>query len=217
MKLSENKSLVLSTSTKKDGNMSLFKGDAKNVVKNREKFLERLGLNTSEIVVLKLVHKSNVHIATEKDLGKGAIDKTTAILKDALITNAKEVYLFVLTADCLPIAVYDPVNQAIGLIHASKYNIDSIIAKTIKKMTHEFKTRPKDLVFEIGPSIGPCHYNKDLWLKAQKQIEALGVEKKNMYNEKICTYSENYYSHREFTEKGLNEDNRVATVFGMKG
>lgn len=216
MKLSENKRLILSTSTKKDGNMSLFKGDAKNIVKNREKFLERLGVNMRMIVVLKLVHKSSVHIATEKDLGKGSTDKTTAITKDALITNSKGVYLFVLTADCLPIAVYDPVNQAIGLIHASVHNIDSIIDKTIEKMILEFKTRPKDLVFEIGPSIGQCHYHSDLWTQAQKQIEALGVEKKNIYNDKICTYSENYYSHREFTEKGLEEDNRVATVFGMK-
>lgn len=216
MKLSENKTLILSTSTKKDGNMSFFRGELKNVVENRIKFLKKIGLDIHMIVVLKLVHESNAHLADEKDLGKGSQDKVSAISKDALITNKKDLYLFILTADCLPIAVYDPVNQAIGLIHASVHNIDSIIDKTIKKMTLTFKTKPKDLFFEIGPSIGPCHYDKDLWTQASKQIEALGVEKKNIYNDKICTYSENYYSHREFTEKGLNEDNRVATVFGMK-
>ena len=200
MKLSENKKLTLLTSTKNDGNMSLFKGNSKNVGKNRERFLGEHGLNTRKIVVLKLVHKSNVRLATEKDLGKGSTNKTTAILKDALITNAKGVYLFVLTADCLPIAVYDHVNQAIGLIHASRHNINLIIGNTTKKMALEFKTKPKDLVFEIGPSIGPCHYDKDLWTEAENQIMALGVEKKNIYNDKICTYSENYYSHREFTE-----------------
>mgnify|MGYP001559621249 FL=1 len=83
-------------------------------------------------------------------------------------------------------------------------------------MALEFKTKPKDLVFEIGPSIGPCHYNQDIWTEAQKQVVAFGVEKKNIYNDKTCTYSENYYSHREFTEKELNEDNRIATVFGLK-
>lgn len=208
--------LILETSTVKDGNMSLFKGNTKNVLKNREKFLKSHGVTMRKIVVLKLVHKSNVQIATKKDLGKGSIDKTTAIPKDALITNVKGIYLFVLTADCLPIAVCDHANQAIGLIHASRHNINSIIGSTIKKMTLEFKTKPKDLVFEIGPSIGPCHYNKDLWTQAQKQIEALGVQRKNIHNDKVCTYSENYYSHREFIEKELNEDNRVATVFGMK-
>lgn len=216
MKLSENKKLILSTSTKHDGNMSLFRSNPDNAVKNRKKFIERLGLDLDNIVVLKLVHKSSVHLATEKDLGKGSVNKTSAIHKDALITNTKRLYLFVLTADCLPIAVYDPVNQAIGLIHVSAHNIDSIIDKTIRKMAHTFKTKPKDLVIEIGPSIGPCHYRFDLWTQAQKKLEALGVKKKNIYNDKICTFSENYYSHREFVENNLEEDSRVATVFGMK-
>lgn len=216
MNLSKNSHLTLATSTKKDGNMSLFKGDSKNILKNREKFLNKFNLNLENIVVLKLTHKAGVHVVTKKDFGKGAKDKLSAIHKDALITNAKNIYLFMLTADCLPIAIYDPNHHAIGLIHASAHNIDSVIEKTMLKMSLLYKTNPNDLICEIGPSIGPCHYPKDLWTQAQMNMESSGVKKANIYNDKICTYSQNYYSHREFIEKNKSEDNRIATLFGMK-
>lgn len=217
MELDRNK-IVLVTSTKKDGNMSFVKGDIKNTLKNREEFLNENGISLNEIVALQTPHESSVYVAAKKDLGKGASEGQTAIAMDALITNQKQVFLFLLTADCLPISLYDRANEAIGLLHASRHNINSIITSTVEKMQSEFKTKPKDLIVEIGPSIGPCHYQTDLWKTAANELTKAGISKENIKNTKKCTYHTlKYYSHRRFVEKKLKEDYRIATILGMRG
>jgi len=43
---------------------------------------------------------------------------TQEIYADAVITQSSQLALFVLTSDCLPIVLYDPMTQSIGVIHA---------------------------------------------------------------------------------------------------
>ena len=215
MKLKDFPELLLQTSKVKDENMSFFVGE-KGALKNRGKFIKKTGLDFDKLIVLYLQHKEKVYLATNKDLGKGGTEKRTAIKADALITNKKNVNLFLLTADCLPIAVYDPKNKVIGLIHASRHNIRKIINNTIKKMEKDFGTNPKDLVVNIGPSIGPCHYEIDLWKIAGEELEKFGVSENQIENPRICTFeSAEYFSHRESKAKNIS-DNRFATIFGMK-
>lgn len=215
VKISDYKNLLLISTTVKDGNMSLFVGE-KGAIENRKKIAKKLEIDSNKFVVLYLQHKNKVYKATENDRGRGSDSIKTVIKADALLTDSIETYLFVLTADCLPISVYDPENQAIGLIHASRYNIDKIIKETIEKLINEFKTKPKNLAVNIGPSIGLCHYDIDLWKIAGNELKSLGVEEKNIFNQKICTFeSDDYYSHRKAKTKNTF-DNRFATVFGMR-
>ena len=54
---------------------------------------------------------------------------------DAVITNQKNLPLGILTADCVPILLYDYVNNIIGCIHAGwKGAYSGIIENTIIKM-----------------------------------------------------------------------------------
>lgn len=216
MRLSKIKTIVFVTSSKADGNMSFVKGNVSSTLDNRTEFLQKHGISLNEIVALQTPHGSSVYFATKKDLGKGAKEAETVISKDALITNQKRVFLFLLTADCLPIAFYDSENKAIAIAHASRHNIQSIITSTISKMEEKLNTKPQYLLVEIGPSIGPCHYQTDLWKITAKQLDSNGVPKSNIYNNKKCTYhAQNQYSHREASEKNLKEDNRQATILGM--
>ena len=130
---------------------------------------------------------------------------------DALITNIPNVPLLIFTADCVPIAIIDKKNKAIGLAHAGwRGTYDEIAKKTIEKMKENYNTNSEDLVCMIGPSIGACCYevSKDL------------VEKFNMNftnsNEKFYTIVEDRYKLdlrkvNEFILKecGVKEDNIV--------
>lgn len=215
MKIHDFPNLVLNYSTKRDGNMSFVVGE-KGALQNRKRFLNSLGLKLENTVFLLLRHTDKVYKATKNDLGKGASNVRIVIEKDALITNKSKIYLALLSADCLPIAVYDSKKNAIGLLHASKYNNSKIIKNTIQKMRKSFGSKPKDLVVNIGPSIGPCHYEIDLWNIAENELTTFGVLKKNIYNPKICTFeASDYFSHREAKAKDLPR-NRFATLFGMK-
>ncbi len=206
MKISENNQLIFVTSKVSDGNMALAKGEQGNVEENRQKFFKSLGISSEKVVVVSVVHGSIVvHIDSS--------DMDSKVEADGLITDKKGIYLTMLTADCLPIGLYDSKTNTIALIHASRHNIDTIITATI----NELQTDPSNLVAEIGPSIGPCHYQMDLWTKAEELLMQNGIKKENIHNQKLCTYeSPDYYSHREFTEKNLSQDNRMITVFGIK-
>ena len=92
---------------------------------------------------------------------------------EALITNIPNTPLLIFTADCVPIAIIDKKNKAIGLAHAGwRGTYDAIAKKTIEKMADNYNTNPKDLVCIIGPSIGPCCYevSKDLVEKFEKKV-----------------------------------------------
>ena len=60
---------------------------------------------------------------------------------DALITNIEGLALGVVTADCVPILIYDLKNQVIGCIHAGWRGASlGIIENTIKRIKkNEFK------------------------------------------------------------------------------
>jgi polyphenol oxidase len=76
---------------------------------------------------------------------------------DALITNLPCVALAIRTADCLPVLIADPRNQAVAAVHAGWRGVAcEIVPKTVDAMTHQFGSRREDLVVAIGPAIGPC-------------------------------------------------------------
>ncbi len=174
---------------------------------NFKKFLNLVGTSFENTVKAKIEHKDKVLLVDFNDRGK-------TIPGDALITQGKNVYLAILTADCLPISIYDPKTSVISLVHLSNKNKEDVLVKTIETMKKEFKTDTKNLIIEIGPSICSNHYQANLWDEAEKNLMELGVNKENINNEKICTFeSSDFFSHRKaMTENG--KDPRFATVFG---
>lgn len=78
---------------------------------------------------------------------------------DSVITNEKNTAIGVVTADCLPLFLYDTENQAIGVIHAGWRGLSAkIITATILKMRDQFSTSPQHLQAYLGPSAGVCCY-----------------------------------------------------------
>lgn len=207
--------VILLSSPMKYGNMSFVRGDLVQTLANRKRFLKGSGLKMNQIVAITSHHSGKVFVADKKDSGKGN-SKATPIEADGIITNEKNLYLFLLTADCLPIALYDLTTKSIGLLHASRINIKSIIKETIKELQTNFGTKPAGVLAYIGPSIGPCHYDLNLWKIAQDELIESGIFKEHITTPKICSYeSEDYYSHRRSLKEG-SKDFRFATVFGIK-
>ena len=82
------------------------------------------------------------------------------IKADAIITKLKGVALGVVTADCVPIILYDSKNEIIGCIHAGwKGSYSDIIKNTIVKMR---KISSDNKIYaSIGPCIGKKSYEVD--------------------------------------------------------
>lgn len=78
---------------------------------------------------------------------------------DALVTATPGVALMLRFADCLPILLYDPIQRALGLVHAGwRGTIARVAQQAARAMVAAFNCRPEDLVAGIGPGIGPCCY-----------------------------------------------------------
>lgn len=145
---------------------------------------------------------------------------------DAILTNRPGIALFMRFADCVPIMLYDPVHQVIGIVHAGWIGtVHKVLKAAIEAMENHFGTRPPDLISAVGPSIGPHHYEVgtevveqvkqafemdapalllnrnggvqfDLWAANRIILEQAGVQHIEIAG--ICTacHLEDWYSHR---------------------
>lgn len=151
--------ILFATSKASDGNMDFRYGDHQEVLTNRRRFLSSLGINLDSIITLRQQHGNQIVKVDKTYAGRGSQSDSSALEGDGLITNEKNIYLVIKAADCHQIALFDPKNSTIGLIHAGWKGLDmGIIKNAVKSMHDNFHTNPKDLVVELGPSIGPCCY-----------------------------------------------------------
>jgi len=134
-------------------------------------------------IVANQTHSDNIHVVKEnKEIGWEKLEDAIQNC-DALITNQKNIMLTILTADCVPILLFDPTQKVVGAIHAGwKGTEQEILKKTIEKMQSEFGSNPKNIIAGIAPSIGKCCYEVD-WNVAQhfKNIEKAYTKKNNKY------------------------------------
>ena len=83
------------------------------------------------------------------------------INSDALITKVKGLALGVVTADCVPIIIYDFKNEIVGCIHAGwKGAFLGIIKNTVNKIKN--LNSNNKIYASIGPCIGKKSYEVDL-------------------------------------------------------
>ena len=99
-------------------NLSLTTDDAlANILENYKLWCGSLGIDTRQLVMLHQTHSSEVIRVDEENCGEGLYKPRRAGV-DGMVTNSKGVALITSHADCAPIYIYDPVNEAIGLSHA---------------------------------------------------------------------------------------------------
>jgi len=109
---------------------------------------------------------------------------------DALVTRQGGLPLVIRCADCAPVFLVDRRTPAIALVHSGKKGTQAnVVGETLKHIAADFAF--------IGPSIGPCHYEMDLWEEIERQLAGLEV-----HNPRICTacHLDRYFSYR--AEKG---------------
>lgn len=128
---------------------------------------------------------------------------------DGFITQAKNLALIVKTADCTPILLYDPVQKAIGAVHAGrKSTILNIATVAVKKMQQDFNSKPKDIFAAIGPAICKNCYqinrdldlHFDLWQENYNQLLQTGISREHIELSGLCPACKNnnsFFSYRK--------------------
>ncbi len=133
-------------------NLNTRVGDVlENIASNKGRVKGAFGLSADSIVTVNQVHGDTTIVADRADMPEEEAD--------ALISNTPGVPVGVLTADCLPILLYDPRVKAVGAVHAGRAGtLLDIASKTIGAMQETFGSEAADVRAALGPCIGPCCY-----------------------------------------------------------
>lgn len=193
-------------STKAYGSIKNQDGSVNKV--SLENFLNDLDLPMDKAVKMNQTHSGNIARVDVND-----DDFPDGI--DGFITDKKNIPLYVLTADCLPILFYDRKKQIIGIAHGGRKGLQKgIIGNMLNKFKSEFGSKTGNIIVGIGPGIEASCYEVDgefldLRKMAVKQLLEADIKQENIESIDLCTKcnNEEFYSYR-------NGDvyNRFATV-----
>ncbi|MDC1151588.1 peptidoglycan editing factor PgeF [Pelagibacteraceae bacterium] len=130
------------------------KDKKKNILKNLTYVSQKMLIKKNKLVLMNQTHSARV-IEVKKNNYKKIMNS------DAIITKVKGIALGVVTADCVPVIIYDFKNEIVGCIHAGwKGAFSGIIKNTVNKIK---KINSKTKIFaSIGPCIGVKNYEVDL-------------------------------------------------------
>jgi polyphenol oxidase len=189
--------------------------DRESVVMNRAMLAMALGIDGTKLFFPSQVH-GTVIVNVQSDSERQSLQNT-----DALITNNPGVCISVMSADCVPILLYDKANRAIAAVHSGwRGTVARILEKTLHRMREEFGTRGENIVAGIGPSVSQDSYevgeevisevtrafgadsgllisqppNKaklDLWQANRLQLLEFGVPASSIEISDLCTVREN--------------------------
>ena len=103
---------------------------------NRMDLGKAAGFEVSRMVCARQIHSDHITVVKAEDGGKGALDKESRLPDtDGMITDAPGVCLLVLSADCVPVLLYDPVKRVIGAVHAGwRGTVAGIAGKAVAGM-----------------------------------------------------------------------------------
>ena len=147
-------------------NLSSKTGDSdENVAENLRILTRELGIEATP-VFMDQVHGDNIFFIDDPQDAPNLKDSIAASSPsqsfDAVITALENVPLVVITADCLPLLLYDAARSVAAVVHAGwKGTALNIAGKTVAAMTERFGSDPADIIAAMGPFIGPCCYEVD--------------------------------------------------------
>lgn len=131
----------------------------------------RTRLNLRHLFFLKQVHGIDSILITDDPISR-PVD-LWSYSGDLIVSNKKGVGIGVLTADCLPVVLFDLKNKVSSIVHAGwQGSIQKICLKAIRIMQEKFRSKIDDLKIYFGPCARKCCYEV-----GQNFIDKLKAEK----------------------------------------
>jgi YfiH family protein len=138
--------------------------DKEEIRNNRRLLASAMGISSHRLFFPSQVHKTKI-VEVSADTALEELMKT-----DALITNKRGVCIAVMSADCVPIILFDQKNKAVAAVHSGwRGTVAKILDKTLQQMHTSFGTQGEDLIAGIGPSI--CQDSYEVGEDVIRQVE----------------------------------------------
>ena len=190
---------------------------------------KKLSKASNKLILLNQIHSNKYFFIKDHKSKK-------KLIGDALITNKRKIILGVLTADCVPILIFDKKLKMISAVHAGwKGAFKGIISAVIKYFIKN-GSESKNLIAAIGPCISQKNYEvqkdfKSKFLKQSEnnkifftnirnktyfslnkyvnfQLKSFGVKKIDIINKDTYNPKNNFFSARRSNHKKENDYGR---------
>ena len=128
-------------------------GDDPDAVRtNRELAAKSLGLDPVRVVWMNQVHGADVAVVDEP-WGEKPVPEV-----DAIVTSRRGLALAVLTADCTPVLLADPVAGIVAAAHAGRPGMIAGVVPAAVRAMMELGAEPSRIVARTGPAVcGRCY------------------------------------------------------------
>ncbi|MER6333065.1 peptidoglycan editing factor PgeF [Streptomyces sp. NPDC001034] len=140
-------------------------GDTPEAVRaNREIAAKALGLDPARVVWMNQVHGAEVAVVDEPwgtgvhPIERSRDGESPVPEVDALVTARRGLALAVLTADCVPVLLADPVAGVVAAAHAGRPGmVKGVVPAAVRAMV-ELGAAPERIVARTGPAVcGRCY------------------------------------------------------------
>ncbi|OIJ68746.1 peptidoglycan editing factor PgeF [Streptomyces mangrovisoli] len=122
------------------------------VVTNRELAAKALGLDPAQVVWMNQVHGADVAVVDAPWGGRPVPEV------DAIVTARRGLALAVLTADCTPVLLADPVAGIAAAAHAGRPGMVAGVVPAAVRAMMELGAEPSRIVARTGPAVcGRCY------------------------------------------------------------
>ena len=111
-----------------------------------------VGIHDGKIVTMRQMHGDDIIEVKDKQLKEAGEC-------DGMVTAENDIYLGVLTADCVPLLFIAPKQRLAAAVHAGwRGTLAGIAEKTVRLFKSHYNVDADDLEAALGPSIGVCCY-----------------------------------------------------------
>ncbi|HBP01388.1 MAG: Multi-copper polyphenol oxidoreductase, laccase [Candidatus Moranbacteria bacterium GW2011_GWE1_49_15] len=230
--------VIAAVSERRDGSMKVYADSSEEdgVKENRKIFLDGLGVEMENSVTAYLTHGDSIALVGKGDGGK-FFDTT-----DGFVTKDKDVFLTVTVSDCLPVFLFDPEAEVLGLAHAGWGGLEKGIISKAVGMMKESGATAENILVAIGPGMEKCHYevgseladkfahipgsfevrDRKIFLDtkaiAKHQLLEEGIAAGNIETSPECTFreKEKYFSYRRDSYGRPEKLEAMMAIFGMR-
>lgn len=175
--------------------------------------------NINQVVLLDQIHANiGLSVNTINPL------KNSSILEyqgDFLITNQKNIALVVLTADCVPLVLVDPVKKIVAVVHAGwKGSFAGVLEATLETMKQTYQTNFSDIEALFGPSARSCCYevSEDFFVKFEKKfgkVDSFYQKNSSIYFDNNL-FLQNILKKYGILKRNINIENSFCTICNLQ-
>ncbi len=134
-------------------NLSFRVGDDPKIVKDNICDMKKaVGMHDLRIITMSQVHGDHIVEVNDSRLKEAGE-------ADGMITEQRNLFLAVLTADCVPILFSVSGRKLVAVVHAGwRGTVAGIALKMVHTLRDQYDVKPDSLEVAMGPAIGPCCY-----------------------------------------------------------